>query len=125
MTFAILLKQLKVFQMSEKPIGIVLPSWNPNEPRYIVADATEHLSDDRKFANGKCVKNQRLKIVFSVSDIVDGFNAYNEEIDRLKSENEQLRKQIKKLQIENEAQSDAIDGLQGLMAHLDLDEAME
>lgn len=78
--------------MSEKPIGIVLPSWNPNEPRYIVADATEHLSDDRKFVNGKCVENQRLKIVFSVSDIVDGFNAYDEEIDRLKSENEQLEK---------------------------------
>lgn len=83
--------------MSEKPIGIVLPSWNPNEPRYIVADATEHLSDDRKFVNGKCVENQRLKIVFSVSDIVDGFNAYDEEIDRLKSENEQLRQENENL----------------------------
>ena len=36
-----------------------------------------------------------------------------------------LAMRIKELEIENEAQSDAIDGLQGLMAHLDLEEMME
>ena len=39
---------------------------------------------------------------------------------KLEKENEQLKQQIKELQIENEAQSDAIDGLQELLAHMDL-----
>ena len=73
-----------------KPIGIVVPSWNPNEPRFVVADATEHLSEDRKFVNGKCVENQRLKIVYSVEDIVYVLNNY----EKLEKENEQLRQSV-------------------------------
>lgn len=40
----------------------------------------------------------------------------------IKKENEQLKSRIKELEIMNEAQSDAIDGLQETMCHLDLSE---
>ena len=45
------------------------------------------------------------------------FARHNSELEK---ENEQLKEQIKELQIENEAQSDAIDGLEELLAHMDL-----
>ena len=85
-------------KMGDKPIGIVVASWNPNEPRFIVTEATESLSDNRKFVNGKCVENQRLKIVYSVEDIVEVLNNYGEfekEYTELKKENEQLRQELK------------------------------
>lgn len=87
-------------KMSDKPIGIVVASWNPNEPRFVVADATESLSDNRKFVNGKCVENQRLKIVYSVEDIVEVLNDYEEfekEYKKLEKENEQLRQTMQKV----------------------------
>ena len=75
----------------EKPICIIVPTWNPDEPRFIVADATEQLSDDRKFANGKCVENQRLKIVYSVDDIVEVLNKYED----LEKEHKELERKIR------------------------------
>lgn len=77
--------------MSEKPVGIILPTWDPNEPRFRVAEATEHISDDRVFKNGKCVENQRLKIVYSVDDIVDVLNRYED----LEKESKDKDKEIK------------------------------
>lgn len=53
-------------------------------------------------------------------DAVDDFFEMVDLLDALHDENEQLKEQIKELQIENEAQSDAIDGLQELLAHMDL-----
>ena len=60
--------------MCEKPVGIVLPTWDPDEPRFIVADAHDKIADDRAFRNGKCVFNQRLGIVYSVEEIVEILN---------------------------------------------------
>lgn len=80
--------------MSEKPVGIILPTWNPNEPRFIVGDAHDGLADDRAFKNGKCVYNQRLGIIYTVGYIVDALNDFGDEIDKLKEENEQLKNRL-------------------------------
>lgn len=79
--------------MSEKPVGIILPTWDPNEPRFRVAEATEYISDDRVFKNGKCVENQRLKIVYSVDDIVDVLNRYED----IEKESKVLKEQLEKI----------------------------
>ena len=42
-------------------------------------------------------------------------------IEKLRIENMELKKEIKKLRIENQAQSDAIDGLQEMMSHYELE----
>ena len=61
----------------DKPIAIILPNWNPNEPRFIVEDAHDELADDRAFKNGKCVYNQRLDkqgmVMFLWLAVNDGF----------------------------------------------------
>lgn len=41
---------------------------------------------------------------------------------KIVDENRQLKQRIKKLEIENQGQSDAIDGLQGFIAHFDLED---
>ena len=46
----------------------------------------------------------------------------NNKISKLGKENEQLKKRIKELEIENQGQSDAIDGLQEMMAHYNLED---
>lgn len=60
--------------MTEKPIAVMLPSWDPDEPRFIVTEC-EQCSDDRKFANGMCVYNQRLGFAYSVDETVEVLNA--------------------------------------------------
>ena len=80
--------------MTEKPVGIVIPTWNPNEPRFIVEDAHDGLADDRAFKNGKFVYNQRLGVVYNVEYVVDALNELGDEIDKLKEENEQLRQEL-------------------------------
>lgn len=69
--------------MTEKPIGIVLPSWNPDEPRFIV-ETCKQCSDDRQFKNSKCVFNQRLGFAYSVDEIVEVLNALGDENEQLK-----------------------------------------
>lgn len=49
-------------------------------------------------------------------------DALIDEVNALYDENEELKSRIKELEIMNEAQSDAIDGLQETMCHLDLSE---
>lgn len=44
-----------------------------------------------------------------------------EELLNLRRDNKQLKQRIKELEVENEAQSDAIDGLQEFMAHHNLE----
>jgi uncharacterized coiled-coil protein SlyX len=71
-------------------------------------------------------------------EVVNRLNEQHETIQRLKQnitelssvdieeellkENEQLKQRIKELEIENQGQSDAIDGLQSMMAHYNLDD---
>lgn len=63
------------------------------------------------------------------STIVNRLNEQDKTITRLEKENEQLKedldyykKRIKELEIENQGQSDAIDGLQEMMAHYNLED---
>lgn len=42
--------------------------------RFIVSDA-KGVSDDRKFANGKCIYNTRLGMVYSVDEAVEVLNS--------------------------------------------------
>ena len=90
--------------MTDKPIAVVLPSWNPDEPRFIVEKATEHTENSRVFKNGECVYNQRLGFAYSVEEIVEVLNATNNEKEQLKEElkdysdaNAQLEQQNKLL----------------------------
>ena len=78
--------------MTKKPVAVVLPSWNPNEPRFVIENATEYISDDRTFKNGKCVYNQRLGFAYSIDEIVEALNN-----DELEKENERLKKENKEL----------------------------
>ena len=78
-----------------KRVGIVLPSWNPNEPRFIVKDSNPRIADNRGFKNGKCVFNQRLGFAYSVEEIVEILN--DDEYDKLREENKQLQQQMKHL----------------------------
>ena len=63
------------------------------------------------------------------STIVNRLNEQDKTITRLEKENGQLKedldyykKRIKELEIENQGQSDAIDGLQEMMAHYNLED---
>lgn len=57
----------------DKPVAIVLPNWDPNEPRFVVEECLK-CSDDRQFKNGRCVYNQRLGFCYSVDEIVEVLN---------------------------------------------------
>ena len=83
--------------MSEKPTAIILPSWNPDEPRFIVETCEYPIAEDREFRNNTCVYNQRLKIAYSVEEIVEVLNNMGDKIDDLKDDNEQLHKKITEL----------------------------
>ena len=52
---------------------MVLPTWDPNEPRFIVTECPM-CSDERSFKNNKCVFNQRLGFAYSVDEIVEVLN---------------------------------------------------
>jgi len=68
---------------NEKPVLIVMPTWDPEEPRFIVGDCPM-CGDDRQFKNGKCVFNQRLGLAYSVDEIVEVLNNYGDESDLFK-----------------------------------------
>ena len=88
--------------MTEKPVLMILPKWDPDEPRFVVKECPR-CSDDRAFKNNKCVFNQRLGFAYSVDEIVevlnneDDFNQSNcitvqkSIICDLKKENEELK----------------------------------
>ena len=59
--------------MTEKPIAIAIPTWDPNEPRFIKKECLQ-CSEDRQFKTGDCVYNQRLGLAYSVDDIVEVLN---------------------------------------------------
>ena len=64
--------------MTEKPVMMILPTWDPDEPRFIVKECPQ-CSDDRVFKNNKCVYNQRLGFAYSVDEIVEVLNNENDE----------------------------------------------
>lgn len=91
----------------------------------------EHIDEDRDVWMHKCheleKENEQLKEEkdYFERKKCEYFNKYNKKhLDniQLKKENEQLKSRIKELEIKNEAQSDAIDGLQGFIAHYDLED---
>lgn len=47
---------------------------------------------------------------------------YEDALARLEEKNDELKKRIKELEIENQGQSDAIDGLQEMMTHYNLED---
>lgn len=55
-------------------------------------------------------------------NLIDDNTEYVAEINQMHKENEQLQNRIKELEIENQGQSDAIDGLQEMMAHYNLED---
>lgn len=83
--------------MDEKPIAIILPSWNPNEPRFVVETCDYRIAEDREFRNNTCVFNQRLGFAYSVEEIVEVLNNMDDKIDELEEDKEQLHKRITQL----------------------------
>ena len=61
-----------------------------------------------------------------LDDVIDtnnlGYEVAKEENTRLKEDLDYYKKRIKELEIENQGQSDAIDGLQEMMAHYNLED---
>lgn len=84
--------------MTKKPTAIILPSWNPDEPRFVVETCEYRIAEDRKFMNNTCVFNQRLGFAYSVKEIVEVLNNMGDKIDDLEKENKQLHYQIIELQ---------------------------
>lgn len=82
----------KEFESDRKIIGVVLPSWNPNEPRFIIENCEDRIAENREFRNNTCVYNQRLGFAYSVEEIVEVLNNMGDEIDKLKEENEKFKK---------------------------------
>ena len=99
--------------MTEKPVMMILPRWDPDEPRFIVKEC-EECSDDRAFKNNKCVYNQRLGFAYSVDEIVevlnneDDFNQSNcitvqkSIICDLKKENDKLKSILEEMKNRND-----------------------
>lgn len=58
----------------KKPTMIVFPTWNPNEPRFIVEQCHKGVAEDRQFQNNTCVYNQRLGIAYSADEITWALN---------------------------------------------------
>ena len=73
-------------KMSEKLTAIILPSWNPDEPRFIVENCEHRIAEDREFRNNTCVYNQRLGFAYSVSEIVEVLNNMGDRIEELEKE---------------------------------------
>ena len=78
--------------MTEKPVAIILPTWNPQEPRFTIKKC-ERCSDDRLFKNNQCIYNQRLGFAYSVTEIVEVLNNLGKENEELKTEIKRLKKQ--------------------------------
>ena len=77
---------------NEKPVAVVLPSWNPDEPRFKVEECPL-CGEDRAFKNNKYVYNQRLGFAYSVDELVEVLN--NTELeDKLENLTENIEKKI-------------------------------
>lgn len=57
----------------DKPVMVVVPSWNPGDPVFI-KETCPKCGDDRQFKTGEIVYNQRLNLAYSVDDIVEVLN---------------------------------------------------
>ena len=79
----------------DKIIGVCLPSWDSNEPRFVVKESNDGIAEDRGFKNGECVYNQRLGFAYSVDEIVEVLNALGD----VEDENDELNRKVKKQQM--------------------------
>ena len=77
---------------------------------------------EKRFSYDGVVIIDHLKKDLIYIDGKDNLLELAEYVDKLQEENEQLQNRIKELEIENQGQSDAIDGLQEMMAHYNLEE---
>lgn len=66
--------------------------------------------------NGEPLTNDELVRILNTNDGAFVENFF------LKQENEQLIEELKELKIDNESKDDAIDGLQSMMAHYNLED---
>ena len=57
-----------------KQTMIIFPTWNPDEPRFIVEQCHHGCAEDRQFQNNTCVYNQRLGIAYSADEITMALN---------------------------------------------------
>ena len=72
-------------------------------------------------------ENEQLKsfnqdLSENLSVCTDKRLAQGEYLTKLNNENEQLKEELKELKIDNKAKDDAIDGLQSMMAHYNLED---
>ena len=65
------------------------------------------------------------KHLHSLDEIIDLLNDLNNKNLDLLEDLDYYKKRIKELEIENQGQSDAIDGLQGMIVHFDLEEIIK
>ena len=77
---------------------------------------------EKRFSYDGVVIIDHLKKDLIYIDGKDNLLELAEYVDKLQEENEQLQNRIKELEIENQGQSDAIDGLQEMMAHYNLED---
>ena len=77
---------------------------------------------EKRFSYDGVVIIDHLKKDLIYIDGKDNLLERAEYVDKLQEENEQLQNRIKELEIENQGQSDAIDGLQEMMAHYNLED---
>ena len=114
--------------MTEKRFEVVMNEFD--EVEYIMDKA---MMEDRDFAEfidfveDVCKENEQLKFQLqNTSDQRDEFYRGAREnanrVGKLEKENEQLKEELKELKIDNKAKDDAIDGLQSMMAHYNLED---
>ena len=77
---------------------------------------------EKRFSYDGVVIIDHLKKDLIYIDGKDNLLELAEYVDKLQEENEQFQNRIKELEIENQGQSDAIDGLQEMMAHYNLED---
>lgn len=63
-----------------------------------------------------------LEITLKLNEINDLYDYVFNRNEGLEKENEQLKEELKELKIDNKAKDDAIDGLQSMMAHYNLED---
>lgn len=88
--------------------------------------------NNKVFDTWKNIPISRELDMYSLSHLLSHLNGLGEIIDTkieqgryCTKKNYELKQQIKELKTENEAQSDAIEGLQGFITHFDLEEIVK
>lgn len=86
------------------------------ETKEVFEDYSECVDEKKQLKE----KNEQLRT--ALKELKEIGDYQSERINELSDENEQLKEEIKELKIDNIAKDDAIDGLQSIMAHYDLED---